>query len=126
MKAIKLSLTFALIATLTVCCKDNASPEIKTVKIEQTPIKTIDHNANYTKAEFTIDGMTCQIGCAATIQKNILKMDGVKSAIVNFEKKLAMVEYDDNKVTPHTLKKTVVNVSEKYKVSGMKTVENFK
>ncbi len=126
MKSIKISLTLAVVATLTLCCKHDVDPEVKTIKIEEELVKTVDPNANYAKAEFTINGMTCQIGCAATIQKRILKMDGVKSAIVNFEKKLARVEYNDAKVTPTILEEAVTNVSNTYKVSDMKTVKNFK
>ena len=69
--------------------------------------------------------MTCQIGCAATIQKKISKMDGVKSATVDFDRKLAMVEYNEAKVTPTALEATVVKVSDTYKVSDMKTVDDF-
>lgn len=124
MKAIKTILTLVLVASFAFCCKEKA-PELKTVDMETEVVKTLDPNATYAKAEFTIDGMTCQIGCAATIQKRISKMDGVKSAIVNFEKKLAMVEYNDAKVTPTTLVETVGKVSETYKVSDMKTVTDF-
>ena len=52
-------------------------------------------------------------------------MDGIKSATVSFDKKLAMVEYDEAKVTPSILEETVVKVSNIYKVSDMKTVDNF-
>lgn len=125
MKTMKHILVLALIATFTFSCKNNTSPEVKTVEFEAEVEKELDPNANYAKAEFTIDGMTCAIGCAATIQKNISKMDGVKSATVDFDKKLAMVEYNDAKVTPTTLEEAVAKVSDTYKVSDMKTVEDF-
>ena len=47
-------------------------------------------------------------------------MEGVKSATVDFDKKLAMVEYDEAKVNPALLEKTVTNVSDTYKVVNMK------
>lgn len=125
MKTIKHILVLALIATFTYNCKNNTSPEVKTVEVEAEVAKELDPNANYAKAEFTIDGMTCAIGCAATIQKKISKMDGVKSATVDFDRKLAMVEYNDSKVTPMTLEEAVSKVSDTYKVSDMKTVEDF-
>ncbi|WP_298556556.1 heavy-metal-associated domain-containing protein [uncultured Algibacter sp.] len=125
MKTIKHILTLTLIATFVFSCKNEKNPEVKTVEIEAETVKELDPNATYAKAEFTIDGMTCQIGCAATIQKKIAKMDGVKSATVNFDKKLAMVEYNEAKVTLTTLEEAVVKVSETYKVSDMKTVEDF-
>ncbi len=125
MKSIKYILAFTILASAIVACKNEVKPEVKTVEVATEEAKELDPNATYAKAEFTIDGMTCQIGCAATIQKKISKMDGVKSATVNFDKKLAMVEYDEAKVNPELLTETVTDVSEIYKVSDMKTVETF-
>jgi Cu+-exporting ATPase len=129
MKTIKQIFILTLIAAFALSCKNKKSPEVKTVNVETEVVKEaakkLDPNATYAKAEFTIEGMTCQIGCAATIQKKISKMDGVKSATVDFDKKLAMVEYNDAKVTPTSLEEAVTKISETYKVSDMKTVENF-
>lgn len=118
-------LLLVLIATFAVSCKNDAKPEVKTVDVETEITKELDPDATYVKAEFTIEGMTCAIGCAATIQKKITKMDGVKSANVDFEKNLAMVEYNDAKVTPQSLTDAVSKVSNTYKVSDMQVVENF-
>jgi Cu+-exporting ATPase len=125
MKTIKHILTFAIIACFAFSCKNEKNPEVKTVEVEAETVKKIDPNATYAKAEFTINGMTCAMGCAAQIQKKIAKMDGVKSATVDFDKKLAMVEYNEAKVTPINLEETVAKVSDTYKVSDMKTVEDF-
>ena len=107
-------------------CKNEAQPEIKTVDTEITVnTNTLDPNANYAKAEFSIDGMTCAMGCAKTIEKKLAKMDGVKSAKVDFGKKIAMVEYDDAKVTQTTLEETVKETGKMYSVNNMKTVDSF-
>ncbi|MDO6760577.1 heavy metal-associated domain-containing protein [Tamlana sp. 2_MG-2023] len=126
MKTIKHLLLLALVTTFAFSCK-NKNAEVKTVEVDTTQASTneLDPNATYAKAEFTIKGMTCAMGCAATIQKKISKMDGVKSATVDFEKELAMVEYDEAKVNPTSLEETVVGVSDTYSVTDMKTVENF-
>ncbi|WP_233244045.1 heavy-metal-associated domain-containing protein [Tamlana fucoidanivorans] len=120
-------LVIVLIGFTALSCKNNSNPEVKTVEVasETQEVNTTDPHATYAKAEFTIEGMTCAIGCAATIQKKISKMDGVKSATVDFDKKLAMVEYDEAKVTPMSLTEAVANVSDTYKVSDMKTVNDF-
>ena len=52
-------------------------------------------------------------------------MEGVKSAKVDFDKKLAMVEYDEAKVNTNSLEQTVTKTSDKYSVNNMKTVESF-
>ena len=108
-------------------CKNETKPEIKTVETEQDlqEAKEVNPNATYAKAEFTIDGMTCAMGCAKTIEKKISGMDGVKSATVDFDSKLAMVEFDDAKVSTESLSEMVAKAGDMYKVVDMKTVEDF-
>lgn len=118
-------ITCAFLLFFTLSCKDNQTPEIKTVDTEtETAVKEMDPNATYAKAEFTIEGMTCAIGCAKTIEKKLAGMDGVQSASVDFDKKLAMVVYNEAKVTPELLNETVSKVGDSYKVTDMKTGEN--
>jgi len=69
--------------------------------------------------------MTCAVGCAKKIEKKLAKMDGVKSATVDFDRKLAMVEYDEARVKPTHLTETVTKVADTYKVKDMKTVDTF-
>lgn len=109
-------------------CKDNVEPEVKTVNVEVTTkdvAQQLNPNAKYAKVEFGIEGMTCAMGCAKTIEKKMAKMDGVKSAKVDFDKRLAMVEYDEAKVTPKTLEEAVAKVGEVYKVKDIKVVDDF-
>jgi len=129
MKTLKNILAIALISVSIVACKNNAEPEIKTIEttteINTNAAKKLDPNATYAKAEFGIEGMTCAMGCAKTIEKKMARMDGVKSAKVDFEKELAMVEYDEAMVTPKTLEEAVAKAGDTYKVKNMKTVKSF-
>jgi len=128
MTSLKNILVVLFIAVAFSSCKNEAQPEIKTIATAtegNDTKKQLNPNATYAKAEFTIEGMTCQIGCANTIQKKLAKMEGVKSAKVDFEKKLAMVEFDDAKQTTVTIEETVANVADVYKVKDMKTVDAF-
>ncbi|GAA3633534.1 heavy-metal-associated domain-containing protein [Flavivirga jejuensis] len=125
MNALKNIIAIVMVLLITVSCKNETKPEIKTVEVATEVSKKLDPNATYAKAEFTIDGMTCAIGCAKSIEKKISKMEGVKSATVDFDRKLAMVEYNEAKVTPVLLEETVVKVADIYKVSDMKTVDAF-
>ena len=117
------------LALAIVSCKNNTTPETITVDTQVETVKkevnTEDIAANYNKAEFKIDGMTCAVGCAATIQKNLNKMEGVASAKVDFDKKLAMVSYDETKVNLEDLETTVTKTADVYKVSDMKKVDAF-
>jgi Cu+-exporting ATPase len=118
----------AVLSLVAVSCKNNQEPEVKTVAIEtteETAENTLDPNATYAKVEFGIDGMTCAMGCAKTIEKKMAKMEGVKSAKVDFEKELAMVEYDEAKVTPQSLEEAVALAGDAYSVRDMKQVDDF-
>lgn len=129
MKFFKNTLILTVVLVFAFSCKNEAQPEVVTSPNSQTTTTTqvakLDSNANYAKAEFTIEGMTCAMGCAKTIEKKMAKMEGVKSATVDFDKKLAMVEYDDAKVTPESLEKTVTSIADQYSVKDMKTVGAF-
>lgn len=126
MKTLKLTLGIALFSVIMWSCKNETEPQVKTVDVEETTAKNeIADDAVLAKAEFNIEGMTCAIGCAKTIEKKLAKMEGVKSAKVDFDKKLAMVEYDEAQVTTTSLENTVTNASDTYSVNGMKTVESF-
>jgi len=127
MKTLKNILTVVLVATLFVACKSDVKPEVKTIEtdVAVTTEKALNLDANFIKTEFTIHGMTCAIGCARTIESKIAKMDGVKSAKVDFDRKLAMVEYDDAIVNHKTLEATVSKTADIYKVSDMKDVDAF-
>ena len=117
----------AVLALSFIACKDEAKPEVKTVEVEvneKDVDQTLEPNATYAKVEFGIDGMTCAMGCAKTIEKKIAKMDGVKSAKVDFDKRIAKVEYDEAKVTPIILEKAVTSVADVYTVRDMKKVQD--
>ena len=118
----------AILALVISACKNEAQPEVKTVDVEVTKkdiAEALDPNATYAKVEFSIDGMTCAMGCAKTIEKKMAKMEGVKMAKVDFDKRLAMVEYDEAKVSPESLEEAVTKVADIYKVKDMKVVKDF-
>ena len=128
MKTLKHICIVVIMALVFTSCKNEAQPEVKTVAVEVTKkdvAQTLDPNATYAKVEFSIDGMTCAMGCAKTIEKKMAKMEGVKSAKVDFDKRLAMVEYDESKVTPTSLEETVSKVADIYKVKDMHKVDDF-
>lgn len=128
MNALKNLLFIGVLSLAIVSCKNEAQPEVKTVSnntVIASKEKVLNLDANFIKTEFTIEGMTCEIGCARLIQKNINKMDGVKAVEVDFDKKLAMVEYDETLVNHLSLENTVSNTADSYKVSDMKDVQEF-
>lgn len=127
MKIFNSLIILVAISFSTLSCNNNVTPEIKTVEMEPatTAVVKLDPNAHYAKAEFGIEGMTCAMGCAKTIEKKIARMDGVKSASVDFDTRLAMVEYDDAKVNLTSIEAAVKATGDAYSVKDMKTVEDF-
>ena len=51
----------------------------------------------------SISGMTCEIGCAKTIQSKLSKKEGVLNAKVIFTDSIATIEYNANKTTKDDL-----------------------
>jgi copper chaperone CopZ len=115
-------LAFGLASTLLFSCKDTASKPI-TGTDETNSKKEVSVAAKPETASFKIDGMTCAMGCAKTIENKLSKMNGVQKATVDFDKKQATVEFDAAVITPEKLTKTVESTGdgETYKVSGMQT-----
>lgn len=115
------------ICLFTLSCKDNKEPEVISVATtaEMSSTNSLDPDATYAKAEFGIEGMTCAMGCAKSIEKKLAKMEGVKSAKVDFDNKLAMVEYDEDKLDPSSLRDAVASAGNDYKATEIKTVDSF-
>ena len=117
-----LSVTFILI--LLSSCKTDKKVEIKTIDVSSEKIsQKLDSNAVYSKAEFSIKGMTCEMGCAKTIEKKLAKMYGMKSATVDFKNELAIVEFDVAKINPLSITKTVNDISNIYSVENMQIIK---
>lgn len=123
MKFLKSILNVTFILIILSSCKTDKKVEIKTIDVSSEKIsQKLDPNAVYSKAEFSIKGMTCEMGCAKTIEKKLAKMDGMKSAIVDFKNEHASVEYDVAKVNPASITKTVNAVSSVYSIENMQTI----
>ena len=127
MKILKNVFLVAFISASLVSCKSETSPEVVTVDtdINENAAREFDPNATYAKAEFSIDGMTCAMGCAKAIEKKLANTEGVKSAKVDFDNRLAMVEFDEAKVTTTSLEEVVKKAGDVYEVKDMKTVDSF-
>ena len=115
-------LTMGIASSLLFSCKDTAN-KTATGNNETAAKNEVIAVVKPETASFKIDGMTCAIGCARTIQQKLSKMNGVQKATVDFDKKEATVEYDAAVLTPEKLTKAVETTGdgETYKVSEMKT-----
>ena len=124
MKFLKNILRVTFILIILSSCKTDKKVEIKTIDVSSEKIsQKLDPNAVYSKAEFSIKGMTCEMGCAKTIEKKLAKMDGMKSATVDFKNELALVEFDVAKINPLSITKTVNDISNIYSVENMQIIK---
>ncbi|MFV8368486.1 heavy-metal-associated domain-containing protein [Flavobacterium sp. LB2R40] len=125
MNSKKSILTLSLISVLFVGCKEKSTDTVSKETAESTvpKIKKDIAKANLQTASFTVEGMTCAIGCAKTIQEDLKTLEGVQKATVDFDTKLATVTFDKTVQTPEKLT-TVVEAAadgKTYKVSKMKS-----
>ena len=116
-------LVFALSTLFLTSCKYNAVATTETATETTTESNTAAIVGKVETASFTIEGMSCEIMCASKIQKELTATEGVQNATVDFDKKLATVEYDAGVTSPEKLieKVEAVNGGDSYKVSNLKT-----
>ena len=124
MKFTKSILTLLVTSLLFVGCKDKTTEtdSISSTENSVPKVKKEIAAANLQTASFSIKGMTCEIGCAKTIQEELNGLEGVQTAAVNFEKESATVSFDKTVLTPEELTKVVEATADgkTYKVSNMK------
>jgi len=115
----------ALSGVMFVSCKKNdGRPQVgepADAPADTTATKVTAENLQ--TASFNIEGMSCAVGCAKTIEKKLAGLDGVQEAKVDFDTKTATVSYDAAKQTPETLLETVEAQADgkTYKVSNVKS-----
>lgn len=115
-------LSVTLASLLFVGCKDKASESVSDTETSAPKVKKEITAANLQTATFSIEGMTCAIGCAKTIEKELSGLEGIQNATIDFEKKSAIVAFDKSILKSETITKVVENTGDgkTYKVSNMK------
>src|SRR5690554_1057224 len=126
MKLVKVLSLAMLTSIVMISCKQSSNQKEEAVspEIENVAEDTIGNEISgvIEKASFEIEGMSCAVGCAAKIEKDLANLPGVKSAKVDFETKKATVEYDNAKQNPISIQATVESIAKgAYKVSQMST-----
>lgn len=115
----KKQITVGLAAFLWVlACKQNTQPEVITVNNKAKSEVSATLSENKTTQVFTIEGMTCAMGCAASVAKKLKRSQGVYSAQVDFETQKATVCYDADQLDEAQVKAIIESVGDgkSYKV----------
>lgn len=117
MKFLKSIAVLALSSILLIGCKD-ASSKTAEVKGKKEIVAAVKPET----ASFKIEGMTCAMGCAKTIEEKLADMDGVQNAKVDFETKMATVNFDLDKLSSDDLVKAAESCADgkTYKVTEVK------
>ena len=115
-------LSVAVVAFAFTSCK-NADSSVVLNDKETSTTKEIAVVTKPETASIGIEGMTCAMGCAKTIEEKLAKMDGVQDAKVDFEAKIATVHFDADKIGTKDLVKTIESAADgkTYKASSVKT-----
>jgi mercuric ion binding protein len=125
MKIVKSIAVLAIASLLFISCKKNETESTAVATTETATPKVQKEIAaqNVQTASFTIEGMTCAMGCAKTIESELSDLDGVQEAKVDFDKKTATVTFDKTVQNPENLTKIVQATGDgkTYKVSNMKS-----
>lgn len=125
MKFTKIIASLAIAGLVLVSCKKNTVETLAPATAEASIPK--EHKAiapeNVQTASFTIEGMTCAVGCAKTIEQELTDLEGVEKAAVDFDKKTATVTFDKTVQNPEKLTKVVQETGDgkTYKVSNFKS-----
>ena len=106
-----------------VSCKQKG-PEVKTIEVT-VPQEVVLNMEALVKSELQITGMTCAIGCAASIEKKLKATPGIQSATVSFESELAQIVFDPNWIQDQELSTVVQSVGPVYKVTKNERVDVF-
>ena len=114
---------FIAVAFLAVFTFSACKTEVKKVQKETKEVKA----ENLQKMAFNISGMTCEIGCAKTIQSKLSKKAGIASAKVIFKDSLGLVEFDANAISKEDITAFVNGIAggDLYKVNNAKSVTTF-
>ncbi len=120
MKNLK-NIGLALLITLSFASCKQENKEVAEEEIKKEAVTEADL-AKMQTASFTIDGMTCAMGCAKTIENKLTEQAGVGQAVVDFETKIATVKFDAEKQSLESLTKTIEGVAggDSYKVTESK------
>lgn len=92
----------AFLAISVMACKPSTEKKETTISSEES--------AMLVTSKIDIEGMTCEIGCAKTIESKVAKLEGVSESKVDFEAKKGTFTYDSNKISEEKIISSINNL----------------
>ena len=105
-------------------CQNKLAPKVIEVPISQESPKKIEALGEKAYAKLSIEGMTCAIGCAVTIEKKLQRTSGIVSAKVDFETNTGWVTYDATMLNLDGISSVVKSTGTSYSVSKIISLES--
>tara|TARA_B110000881_G_scaffold72644_1_gene63224 strand:- start:1958 stop:2338 length:381 start_codon:yes stop_codon:yes gene_type:complete len=105
-------------------CQNKLTPKVIEVPISQESPKKIEALGEKAYAKLSIEGMTCAIGCAVTIEKKLQRTSGIVSAKVDFETNTGWVTYDATMLNLDKISSVVKSTGTSYSVSKIISLES--
>jgi len=96
MKTLKSFSVLAFAAILAAC---NSPQPAETTEAEVQEVVALAEVTPNATATLDVEGMTCEMGCKAAIEKHLSKTAGIASCNIDFENAVAVVEYDNGIIT---------------------------
>ena len=113
---LSLMLNTLLLWSCSVDRKNQTTKDLKSDIPQITNIQTVS---------FAVSGMTCEIGCAKTIQSKLSKKEGVADAVVVFTDSIATITFNNNKTSTEDLSSFINGIAggELYKASKIAAIK---
>lgn len=94
-----------------------------------TSEKLVIDESKVLAVDYKIDGMTCKMGCAKTIEKTVAGLNGIVSSTVDFDAEKGHFEFDASIISEKEIITAIESVADQYKVEQWKeekdtTIEN--
>ena len=89
---------------------------------EETTIseKSVIDASKVLAVDYKIDGMTCKMGCAKTIEKTVAGLNGVVVSTVDFDAEKGHFEFDASIISEKEIITAIEKVADQYKVEEWK------
>lgn len=109
---------YCLLVLLFIGCTTASKPEKKSVTHSESQPEAL--SADLSHISFPIKGMTCEVGCAARIEKKVASSEGVATSKVDFKAETAYVSFDPSVTSFDAIRKTIEGLGADYKVGEAK------
>lgn len=105
---------YYLLVVLFFSCNTATKPKKKNV--DHNKEEKVELTADMSHISFPIKGMTCEVGCAARIEKKVTASEGVVNSKVDFKAETAYVSFDPSATSFEAIRSTIEGLGADYKV----------